>query len=66
MRTLNASECIARGCALQHAILHPFFNVASFTQETINPYPIKISWAFFQPNQMDMENIPAKTDVIFP
>jgi heat shock protein 4 len=30
MRTLNSSDCIARGCALQAAMLSPNFQVAQF------------------------------------
>ena len=29
-RTMNASECVARGCALQCAILSPTFKVRDF------------------------------------
>ena len=29
-RTMNASECVARGCALQCAILSPTFKVREF------------------------------------
>ncbi|AQL09836.1 Cell growth defect factor 2 [Zea mays] len=36
-RTMNASECVARGCALQCAILSPTFKVREF-QEDIIPF----------------------------
>ncbi|CAG8487357.1 7527_t:CDS:2 [Scutellospora calospora] len=42
--TLNQDEAIARGCALQCAILSPVFKVREFTVQDITPYPIKITW----------------------
>lgn len=48
-RTLNMSECIARGCAMQAAIISPLFKVASYDVEEANYYPIKCSWFFFDP-----------------
>jgi heat shock protein 4 len=35
-RTLNASECVARGCALQGAMLSPQFKVRDFE---VRPIP---------------------------
>ena len=35
-RTLNSTDCIARGCALQAAMLSPNFQVASFEVEEFN------------------------------
>lgn len=35
-RTLNSQDCIARGCALQAAMLSPNFQVASFEIEEYN------------------------------
>jgi len=45
-RTLNMGECIARGCAMQAAIISPLFKVASYEVEEANYYPIKCSWFF--------------------
>jgi len=45
-RTLNASECIARGCAMMSAILSPQFRVADYNIEEANYFPIKCSWQF--------------------
>ncbi|GKV43403.1 hypothetical protein SLEP1_g50694 [Rubroshorea leprosula] len=43
-RTMNASECVARGCALQCAILSPTFKVREFQVNESFPFPITLSW----------------------
>ncbi|XP_022714935.1 heat shock 70 kDa protein 15-like [Durio zibethinus] len=43
-RTMNASECVARGCALQCAILSPTFKVREFQVNESFPSPILLSW----------------------
>lgn len=45
-RTLNASECIARGAALNSAILTPHFNVQDFTMNDYNHMPINVNYQF--------------------
>ncbi|KAI8050255.1 heat shock protein 70 family [Syncephalis plumigaleata] len=42
--TLNQDEAIARGCALQCAMLSPAFRVREFAVQDITPYPIKFTW----------------------
>jgi len=42
--TLNADESVARGCALQCAILSPMFKVKEFHVADIVEYPVVISW----------------------
>ena len=42
--TLNADEAVARGCALQCAILSPIFRVRDFSITDCQPYPITLSW----------------------
>ena len=42
--TLNQVEAVARGCALQAAILSPTFRVRDFEIIDIQPYPIRIQW----------------------
>ncbi|KAF9139067.1 adenyl-nucleotide exchange factor sse1, partial [Linnemannia schmuckeri] len=42
--TLNQDEAIARGAALQCAILSPAFKVREFTVQDITNYPIKMTW----------------------
>ena len=43
-RTLNASESVARGCALQGAMLSPLFRVREFDVIDAFAFPIKMSW----------------------
>ena len=43
-RTLNADECVARGCALQAAILSPLFKVREFSVVDCTQHPISVSW----------------------
>ncbi|KAJ3186709.1 adenyl-nucleotide exchange factor sse1 [Gaertneriomyces sp. JEL0708] len=42
--TLNQDEAVARGCALQCAMVSPVFKVRDFAVQDWNGYPIEISW----------------------
>jgi len=42
--TLNQDEAVARGCALQCAILSPSYKVRDFSITDVQPYPIKLIW----------------------
>ncbi|KAM9354269.1 heat shock 70 kDa protein 4L [Pholidichthys leucotaenia] len=42
--TLNADEAVARGCALQCAILSPAFKVREFSITDVVPFPITMRW----------------------
>ncbi|GCB60260.1 hypothetical protein scyTo_0012706 [Scyliorhinus torazame] len=42
--TLNADEAMARGCALQCAILSPAFKVREFSITDVVPFPISLKW----------------------
>ncbi|XP_015758027.1 PREDICTED: 97 kDa heat shock protein-like [Acropora digitifera] len=42
--TLNADEAVARGCALQCAILSPTLRVREFSVIDAAPYPICLTW----------------------
>ncbi len=45
-RTMNATESVARGCALQGAMLSPTFHVTRrFEVEDVCPYPVAFAWA---------------------
>jgi len=44
MRTLNSSECIARGCALMSAMMSPLFKVANYGVGEYNLHPIRINY----------------------
>ena len=48
-RTLNASECIARGSALNSAMMTPHFNVQSFTMNDYNNMPVNVNYQFTDP-----------------
>ncbi|KAG7262692.1 hypothetical protein CRUP_026056 [Coryphaenoides rupestris] len=43
--TLNADEAVARGCALQCAILSPAFKVREFCITDVVPFPISLKWS---------------------
>ncbi|XP_069323482.1 heat shock protein 105 kDa isoform X2 [Eulemur rufifrons] len=42
--TLNADEAVARGCALQCAILSPAYKVREFSVTDAVPFPISLVW----------------------
>merc|ERR1719502_1075896 len=42
--TLNADECVARGCALQAAMLSPLYKVREFKVEDKVPKNITFTW----------------------
>ncbi|RKP10996.1 putative heat shock protein, partial [Thamnocephalis sphaerospora] len=42
--TLNQDEAVARGCALQCAMLSPAFRVREFAVHDITPFPVKFTW----------------------
>jgi len=42
--TMNADEAVARGAALQSAILSPRFKVLPYEIVEAQPFPVKISW----------------------
>ncbi|TVU17178.1 hypothetical protein EJB05_33195 [Eragrostis curvula] len=59
-RTMNASECVARGCALQCAILSPTFKVREFQVTEGFPFSIALSW------KPDTQNNAPHETVVFP
>ncbi|KAK7096985.1 heat shock 70 kDa protein 4-like [Littorina saxatilis] len=52
--TLNSDEAVARGCALQCAILSPTFRVRDFSITDCQLYPITLTW--MPQNQMDEDS----------
>lgn len=42
--TLNADECVARGCTLQAAMLSSLYKVREFKVEEVTHFPISIGW----------------------
>ncbi|CAN6340828.1 unnamed protein product [Urochloa humidicola] len=59
-RTMNASECVARGCALQCAILSPTFKVREFQVNDGFPFSIALSW------KSDSQNSAPQQTLVFP
>jgi heat shock protein 4 len=53
--TMNADEAVARGCALQSAILSPRFKVLPYEVIEFQPYPIKIEWDGSNESGMEVE-----------
>ena len=43
-KTLNADECVARGCALQAAMLSPLYKVRDFIVEDKVPKNVTFTW----------------------
>eukprot|EP00933_Yihiella_yeosuensis_P017360 TRINITY_DN14516_c0_g1_i10.p1 TRINITY_DN14516_c0_g1~~TRINITY_DN14516_c0_g1_i10.p1 ORF type:complete len:836 (-),score=262.24 TRINITY_DN14516_c0_g1_i10:228-2735(-) len=42
--TMNADEAVARGCALQAAMLSPLYKVRDFEVKDTTPHPVTIGW----------------------
>merc|ERR1719181_2169159 len=42
--TMNQEESVARGCALQAAILSPLYKVRDFKVEDCSPFAINVGW----------------------
>ncbi|KAJ1909176.1 adenyl-nucleotide exchange factor sse1 [Tieghemiomyces parasiticus] len=53
--TLNQDEAVARGCALQCAMLSPAFKVREFQVRDTNSYPIKFVWEPVKETPADCE-----------
>ncbi|GJW15523.1 heat shock 70 kDa protein 15-like protein [Tanacetum coccineum] len=43
-RTMNASECVSKGCAMECAILSPTFKVREFQVQESFPFSIALTW----------------------
>jgi heat shock protein 4 len=63
-RTMNASECIARGCTLQCAMLSPTFRVRDFEVQDSFPFPIGLSWKGAAPETEGEEEV-SSNNVVF-
>ncbi|WVZ96788.1 hypothetical protein U9M48_042381 [Paspalum notatum var. saurae] len=59
-RTMNASECVARGCALQCAMLSPTFKVREFQVNDGFPFSVALSW------KSDSQDGAPQQTVVFP
>lgn len=58
-RHLNADEAVARGCALQAAMLSPAFRVREFSINEVTVYPVMLSWANVAGDQMETDDAAA-------
>ncbi|RXG71396.1 97 kDa heat shock protein [Armadillidium vulgare] len=63
--TLNADEAVARGCALQCAILSPAFKVREFLITDVQPYSINLLWSDESGHEADMEVFPRNHQIPF-
>ncbi|ERN03917.1 heat shock 70 kDa protein 14 [Amborella trichopoda] len=65
-RTMNASECVARGAALQCAILSPTFKVREFQVHESFPFPIALSWKGPAPDSQNGATDHQQSTIVFP
>ncbi|KAJ8756024.1 hypothetical protein K2173_024570 [Erythroxylum novogranatense] len=65
-RTMNASECVARGCALQCAILSPTFKVRDFQVNESFPFSIALSWKGAAPDSQNGTAENQQSTIVFP
>lgn len=65
-RTMNASECVAKGCALQCAILSPTFKVREFQVNESFPFPISLSWKGAAPDVQNGAAENQQSTIVFP
>ncbi|GBP59517.1 97 kDa heat shock protein [Eumeta japonica] len=56
--TLNQDEAVARGCALQCAILSPAVRVRDFNVTDVQPYGVRLAWDAARGEDGDMEVFP--------
>ncbi|CAG9134597.1 unnamed protein product [Plutella xylostella] len=57
--TLNQDEAVARGCALQCAMLSPAVRVRDFSVTDTQPYAVRLAWDAAHGEHTDMEVFPA-------
>ncbi|KAK6912093.1 Heat shock protein 70 family [Dillenia turbinata] len=65
-RTMNASECVAKGCALQCAILSPTFKVREFQVNENFPFSIALSWKGLAPDAQSGAADNQQSTIVFP
>lgn len=65
-RTMNASECVARGAALQCAILSPTFKVREFQVNESFPFSVSLSWKYSGSDAPDSESDNKQSTIVFP
>ncbi|CAN8305133.1 unnamed protein product [Cochlearia groenlandica] len=65
-RTMNASECVSRGCALECAILSPTFKVREFQVHESFPFSISLSWKGSSPDAQNGGSENQQSTIVFP
>ncbi|KAL5072650.1 hypothetical protein RYX36_011634 [Vicia faba] len=65
-RTMNASECVAKGAALQCAILSPTFKVREFQVNESFPFSISLAWKGSGPDAQDSGTNNQQSSLVFP
>ncbi|KAL3528783.1 hypothetical protein ACH5RR_008105 [Cinchona calisaya] len=65
-RTMNASECVAKGAALQCAILSPTFKVREFQVNESFAFPIALSWKGSAPDAQNGAADNQQSTIVFP
>ena len=64
--TMNASECVARGCALQCAILSPTFKVHEFKVQESFSFSIALAWKGSAPESEDGSSEQQQITIVLP
>ncbi|PWA80993.1 heat shock protein 70 family [Artemisia annua] len=64
-RTMNASECVSKGCALECAILSPTFKVRDFQVQESFPIPIALTWKGAAQDSQN-GNVENQQSIVFP
>ncbi|KAL0441553.1 UNVERIFIED_CONTAM: Heat shock protein 14 [Sesamum radiatum] len=65
-RTMNASECVAKGSALECAILSPTFKVREFQVNESFPFSIALSWKGSSPDVQNGASDNQQSTLVFP
>ncbi|KAI9401858.1 hypothetical protein POPTR_001G180100v4 [Populus trichocarpa] len=65
-RTMNSSESVSRGCALQCAILSPTFKVREFQVHECFPFSIAVSWKGAAPDSQNGAADNQQSTIVFP
>ncbi|KAM0017437.1 putative Heat shock protein 70 family [Helianthus debilis subsp. tardiflorus] len=65
-RTMNASECVSKGCALECAILSPTFKVREFQVQESFPFSIALTWKASAQESQNGNAENQQSSIVFP
>ncbi|KAK9078307.1 hypothetical protein SSX86_002364 [Deinandra increscens subsp. villosa] len=65
-RTMNASECVSKGCALECAILSPTFKVRDFKVYESFPFSIALTWKGSAQDSQNGNAENQQSSIVFP